>query len=298
MERMLTMRCYIGFDLGGSSMKTGIVTEDAQVITHEKYPIPDSFEKLMQLLAERIQAAQKSHGILGAAISSAGYIDPKDGTVNGWMAPSLLYLKGRNFYELRRYTDLPVRAEKDGVAAALGEYWAGDAKGCENFLTLVLGTGQGGAVFINGKPYRGTHFFAGDMGYVSPGVGMRGFSQLTAPVPYEARYYRETGRRLSCSGMYEAREQDPVAARLWKEFLQNLACFCIQMQFTFDTEKIFIGGGISGWEPFIPLLREEIERQMNERRMDFNHPAVYACTGGNDANLLGAVYGLKTDYGI
>ena len=79
---------------------------------------------------------------------------------------------------------------------------------------------------------------------------------------------------------------------------RSLASFCIQMQFTFDTEKIFIGGGISGWAPFIPLLREEIGRQMDALQMDFNRPDVRACTGGNDANLLGAVYGLKTTFNI
>ena len=98
--------------------------------------------------------------------------------------------------------------------------------------------------------------------------------------------------------MYEARKSDPAAARLWDEFIRNLASFCIQMQFTFDTEKIFIGGGISGWAPFIPLLREEIGRQMDALQMDFNRPDVRACTGGNDANLLGAVYGLKTAFNI
>ena len=292
------MRCYIGFDLGGSSMKTGIVTENAEVLAHQKYPIPDSFEALLDLLEQLTRKAMAEYGVLGAAISSAGCIDPADGTVHGWMAPSLLCLRGRNFYDLRPRLSIPVRAEKDSVAAALGEYWAGEAKGCENFLTLVLGTGQGGAIFLNGKPYRGSHFFAGDMGYVSPGVGMPGYSQLTAPVPYETRYFEETGRRLSCSGMYEARESDPAAARLWDEFIRNLASFCIQMQFTFDTEKIFIGGGISGWAPFIPLLREEIGRQMDALQMDFNRPDVRACTGGNDANLLGAVYGLKTAFNI
>ena len=292
------MACYIAFDLGGSSVKTGVVTDSAKLLARGKYPVPVSFDALLDFIEQLTEKARKEYGVRGAAISSAGCIDPEEGVVRGLIAPSLQYLIGRSFYDLRPRLAVPVRAEKDGVAAACGEYWAGGAKGCENFLTLVLGTGLGGAVFIGGKPYRGAHFFAGDMGYVAPAPGMPGYSFLVAPVPYEARYLRKTGRRLSCSGLYEARETDPAAAELWDEFIRNTAGFCIQMQFTFDPQAIFIGGGISGWPPFIPLLREEIARQMEAGRLTFNRPDVRACTGGNDANLLGAVYGLKTAFGI
>ncbi len=139
------MRCYIGFDLGGSSMKTGIVTENAEVLAHQKYPIPDSFEALLDLLEQLTRKAMAEYGVLGAAISSAGCTDPADGTVHGWMAPSLLYLRGRNFYDLRPRLSIPVRAEKR-VAAALGEYWAGEAKGCE-FPDAGAGHRPGGRNF-------------------------------------------------------------------------------------------------------------------------------------------------------
>ena len=141
-------------------------------------------------------------------------------------------------------------------------------------------------------------FSLGTWGYVSPGVGMPGYSQLTAPVPYETRYFEETGRRLSCSGMYEARESDPAAARLWDEFIRNLASFCIQMQFTFDTEKIFIGGGISGWAPFIPLLREEIGGRWTLSRWTSTARTSAPAPAATTQNLLGAVYGLKTAFNI
>ena len=70
------------------------------------------------------------------------------------------------------------------------------------------------------------------------------------------------------------------------------------MQFTFDTQRIFIGGGISGWEPFIPLLQQKIDEYLEEWHCDFNRPVVLACSGGNDANLLGAVYSLREKYQI
>ncbi len=292
------MQQYLGFDLGGSSLKVGIVTDEAKVIHHEKLPIPDSFEGLIGLMADTYHRLKEAYPICGIGISSCGRIDPESGVVGGWMAPAVLYLRGRQYYDLCPLVDVPVRVEKDGNAAALGEYWAGSASEYRNFLTLVLGSGQGGAVFIDGKLYRGSHFFAGDMGYVSPAPGAPGYSALTAPVPYETLYRRETGKSLSCSEMYEHRAEDPVAAKLWKSFIENLAHFCIQMQFTFDPERIFIGGGISGWQPFIPLLQQQIDVELAIWGCDFNRPVVVACSGGNDANLLGAVYGLKQKYNL
>lgn len=292
------MQYYLGFDVGGSSTKVGVVTDEKQVVYHEKQAHPDTFEGMMQMMADVYHRLKKEYPICGIGISSCGCIDPEDGVVRGWMAPSVWYIRGRCFYDLCKLVDVPVRAEKDSQAGAMGEYWAGGAKEYDSFLTLVLGTGQGGALFLNGKPYRGTHFFAGDMGYVSPVRGMKGFSELTAPVPFEHRYFEETGKHLSCSDLYLNRETDPVAARLWEEFIGNLAYFCIQMQFTFDTQRIFIGGGISGWEPFIPLLQQKIDEYLEEWKCDFNRPIVVACSGGNDANLLGAIYSLKEKYHI
>ncbi len=292
------MKQYLGFDLGGSSLKVGIVTDEGTVIHHEKHANPDSFDRLIQLMADIYHTLKKKYPILGIGISSCGCIDPEKGSIGGWMAPSVKYLIGRNFYDLQPLVDVPVRAEKDSQAAALGEYWTGEAAKYDSFLTLVLGSGQGGALFINGKPFRGAHFLCGDMGYVSPARGMPGYSVLTAPFPFEIRYERETGRHLSCSDMYLHREDDPVAGRLWKEFIENLSYFCIQMQFTFDTQRIFIGGGISGWKPFIPMLQEEIDRYLAEWHCDFNRPIVLACKAGNDANLLGAIYSLREKYSI
>lgn len=292
------MQYYLGFDLGGSSLKIGVVTDEAGVVHHEKVPVPDNFEGLMQLMADTYHRLKADWDIRGIGISSCGCIDPENGRVGGWMAPAALFLIGRQYYDLCKLVDVPVRAEKDSCAAALGEIWAGGASDYQNFLTLVLGSGQGGAAFLDGKLYRGAHFFAGDMGYVAPMPEGPGYSALTAPVPYEHRYFEETGKHLSCSDMYVHREEDPVAARLWNEFITNLAHFCVQMQFTFDPQAIFIGGGISGWTPFIPLLQEQIDKELAAWGCDFNRPEVHACSGGNDANLLGAVYGLKQKYGI
>ena len=127
------MQYYLGFDLGGSSLKIGVVTDEAGVVHHEKVPVPDSFEGLMQLMADTYHRLKADWDIRGIGISSCGCIDPENGRVGGWMAPAALFLIGRQYYDLCKLVDVPVRAEKDSCAAALGEIWAGGASDYQSF---------------------------------------------------------------------------------------------------------------------------------------------------------------------
>ena len=162
-------KLYLGIDVGGTSIKSGVVDEGARILSRERLPIPPDFDAFQDALAGLIARAQAQFPALcGVGISSCGGIDPASGVVFAKLAPSLNYLIGRQYYEIRRRTNLPVALEKDGNCAALGEIWCGAAQDLQNFLTLVLGSGLGGALCIGGKVFSGAHFLAGDIGYAYP----------------------------------------------------------------------------------------------------------------------------------
>ena len=116
------MKQYLGFDVGGTSIKVGVVEENARVVYHEKLPIPPDYDAFMEQLSGCYHRLKKEYPTLcGIGISSCGGINPATGVVFAKLAPSLTYLIGREYYKLREMVDVPVALEKDGNCAALGE---------------------------------------------------------------------------------------------------------------------------------------------------------------------------------
>ncbi len=291
-------KLYLGIDVGGTSIKSGVVDEGARILSRERLPIPPDFDAFQDALAGLIARAQAQFPALcGVGISSCGGIDPASGVVFAKLAPSLNYLIGRQYYEIRRRTNLPVALEKDGNCAALGEIWCGAAQDLQNFLTLVLGSGLGGALCIGGKVFSGAHFLAGDIGYAYPRPAGGSYGQQIAPVEVENRYFARTGERRTIPEMYDRRAQDPAAAACVAEFFDGLANTILTMQYVADPQAFLIGGGITAWPQLLVELQASLARLVAERDGPIL-PEVRLCVHRNDANLLGAVYNCKETFGL
>lgn len=283
---------YLGLDVGGSSIKTGIVDGEGQMLERGRLPIPKSYEGFEAALLEQVELARRKHGVLGVGISSCGGINPYTGEVFAKIAPSLQYLIGKNYYSLREKAGLPLYVEKDGNCAALGEIWTGSAKDLRNFVTLVLGSGLGGAVAIGGRIHEGANFLAGDVGYAFPLRDSGSYSPLIAPVAIENAYQAETGRRLTIPEMKDCYGRDAAARKYYDQFMYELANVLLTMQYIIDPEMFLLGGGISAWPELVPELERHILELVRTRDCGPLVPKVRACTHHNDANILGAVYNL------
>lgn len=289
---------YLGIDVGGSKIKTGVVNDLGEIVWSGSMPIPPDYASFKQAIVDCFHALDPEYHPAGVGISSCGGINPHTGDVTPCIAPSLQYLVGENYFELRKLLPVPVTVEKDGNCAALGEKWTGNATELDSFCALVLGTGLGGGVIYRNQVYEGAHFLAGDVGYAFPSFDAEsGFSGLCAPVQVEERYFSLTGQKKNIAQMYESRDDDPAAAECCKGFFSHLANTIITMQYILDPKAFLLGGGITAWEELIPLLTEEIHRQVKVRGLPAT-PVVKRCRHQNGANLIGAVYHLKTSENI
>ena len=292
------MKQYLGYDVGGTSVKVGVVCEDASIIHHEKLPIPPTYEEFMQQLADCYHRLKVQFpAICGIGISSCGGIDPDSGVVFAKLAPSLEYLIGKPYFKIREMVDVPVALEKDGNCAAYGEVWCGCAQDLENFITLVMGSGFGGSVFINGKVWKGAHFLAGDFGYTYPTPTKVSYGDIIAPVSVERLYKEETGVFKTIPQMKETMDEDPAAKKFYLQFIDGLANALLTMQYVMDPDCFVLGGGITSWPELLPELKAHIDHLV-EWRDGVLTPNVRLCTHRNDANILGAVYHLKLRYGL
>lgn len=155
---------YVGFDIGGTTVKYGVLDEVGNIL--EKSAIPTNYQ-LADFLVELdtiVKDAQKRYEkIEGIGISAPGIIQE-----DGYMltAGAIRPFYGANIkIELERLTGLPVSIENDANAAAIAEHWIGNAQGLENYLCIVLGTGIGGGIVLNGEVFRGAHGMAGEFGW-------------------------------------------------------------------------------------------------------------------------------------
>ena len=162
------VRCFGGLDIGGTSIKYGVVTEDGQVLWHHSMPTAavEGRDAVIARCCDAVRAIlERSPDIIAIGVGVPGVVDPVTKVVQappnlpGWDSVDL---RGA----LQQVTSLPIDVENDANAAALGEALMGAGVDHPNFLYATLGTGIGGGVIVNHALYRGAHGDAGEIGHI------------------------------------------------------------------------------------------------------------------------------------
>ncbi|MGV3162955.1 ROK family protein [Streptococcus hyovaginalis] len=293
----------LAIDLGGTQFKSGMVSDTFELEkAFEARPAAHDIETCQEVLKELISPHLDE--IEGIAISCPGTVDPETGTV--YKGGMLRYLDGFSFKVfLEDLYQKPVAVINDGKAAVLAELASGHLKGVQNGLAMIVGTGLGGGLIINGQLYQGSHFQAGELTFSLP-QGKR--DPLTGSDLAGAQLSAVNLISTCAKALHLADEQDGRAVfeaikaedeRVYPIFQTYCRSFAIQInncQSLLDVEKVVIGGGISSQD----ILIEEINRQLDQLEEEeawvfqvIKRPEVKACFYHNAANLIGATYFLE-----
>lgn len=279
------------FDIGGSSIKYGVWDNDS-LNNKSSFPTPPTWEEMKTALKTTQEKVAESYNIEGVAISSPGAVNQQKGVVEGASAVPYLH----HFPILPEYEQLfgcPVAFENDANCAALAEVWKGAAKGLGNVLFVVVGSGIGGSVIVDGKVQHGKHLFGGEFGYMLLNENQT-FSELGTAVHMAKRYAKRMDIPESSINGQEvfirAENEDPIAKEEVETFYRYLAQGIYNLQYSFDPEKIIIGGGVSSKEDLLPQLNKQLERIIAQVEIAPFIPEIALCDFRNDANLIGAVY--------
>lgn len=301
---------YIGFDIGGTTIKYGVLDQEGNIL--EKAAIPTNYELLIFLdeLEKIIQEAQERYETIeGIGISAPGIIQ-KDGYM--LTAGAIKPFYGANIkVELEKRTGLAVSIENDANAAAIAERWIGNAIGMDNYLCIVLGTGIGGGIVINGEIFRGAHGMAGEFGWsiidALPETGdieEVSWNRRAATVGGLCYQYNlaQKASNKDIVDIWDARDifakelaGEPLAIKIVDQFLTDLAVGMINLISCFDPEVILFGGGISSNIVFNERLQKRLAEIMHR------HGSIHYLKGKtiapvrpaklqNDAGMIGAVY--------
>ena len=156
-------------DIGGTAVKMGLC--DRQGVIHARKEASVCFDQYRTPILETVLReaelflAEQQCDVEGAGISATGQIDDKRGIVIGTNGRIPHWEGSHLAEEVSARFHVPAFALNDANAAALGESFAGRAKGVENVIMLTLGTGVGGGIILGGKLYSGSLGIAGELGH-------------------------------------------------------------------------------------------------------------------------------------
>lgn len=279
------------FDIGGTSVKYAYWQEDS-LIEKGSFSSPATWTGMKNELKRVKEDYEERYIVEGVAISSPGAVNQAARVVEG--ASALPYLHHFPIYdELEEMFGCKVALENDANCAALAEVWKGSAKGLENVLMVIVGTGIGGSVVINGEVQHGAHLFGGEFGFMLLNETQT-FSQLGTAVKMASRYCERNGLPIGTVSGEEvfrlAESGDEAAAEEAEVFYTSLARGIYNLQYSYDPDLILLGGGVSNKPDILEQLEKRFESILKQVGIAPFVPKVETCCFKSEANLIGAVY--------
>lgn len=191
------MNCVLAIDIGGTKLAAALVDEAGSVLRSATRPTPRT-EVMAALTALIADVTVDGPPPLAVGIGCAGPLDLAEGTVSPVNMPSWRGFPLRD--EVQALTGLPTVLAGDAQCFALGEHWLGAGQGSRALLGIVVSTGIGGGLVIDGAPILGPTGNAGHVGHMSVDpygerceCGGRGCVERYASGPNMARWATENG---------------------------------------------------------------------------------------------------------
>lgn len=296
------MHYYVGVDIGGSSIKIGLLDESGVIQNKESFSTPKDKKTILDDIAQVVANYRQDYEIGAVGLSVPGVVE-ESGYLTTAGAISSLY--GVNIKEeLEQRTDVFVHAENDANAASIAEKWGGAAQDIANYVSLVVGTGVGGCLVVNNEIYRGAHARSGEFGWMlldenQDDLNLSTMNLQAATVIGLLRIYNlKSGEEVEDARVIYDRAKDGeyLAQTVLAKFHRKLAQGILNVVVSFDPEIVVIGGGISANKAFLNDLQLAYQQLQKEHsglvHMDF--PKIVPAQFGNEAGIIGAVYSVKT----
>ena len=291
----------LSIDIGGTAVKMGLVDHAGAIhARHEASVCFDHYQTpILTTVIREAQAflARESAQIEGIGVSATGQVDDRAGAVIGTNGKIPHYEGAQIKRDMEAAFGVPVFALNDANAAALGECFAGRAKGVQNVLMVTLGTGVGGGIVLGGKIFGGTRGIAGELGHFTlyqdgprcP-CGKRGCFESYAATTALVRRAKEATGEADMNGRIvfsRAADGDQAMLAVLSAWIDDIAAGISGLVHIFNPQMVLIGGGVSVQEALlIAPLRERVLRSVMPRFAECLQ--LEAATLGNDAGMIGA----------
>ena len=293
------MMYYICIDIGGTSIKYGVLSEKGEIfidgtvstkVTEKENFILSDVKKLVRNILDEY----RNYEIKGICVSTAGVVNPEKGEI-AYAGPTIPKYTGTKIKEeLEKEFSIPCEVENDVNCAGLGEYWKGAGKGSKSMVCLTIGTGIGGSVILDGKLLNGIGYTAGEIGYMDVNgsyiQNIASSKYLVEKVQKEKEEKEGITDAITGVDIFElAKKGDEICIAGIDEIISNLAVGVRNIIYLLNPEVIVIGGGITAQKEY---LEEKIRKEVNDGMISdmFRKTRIELAQQGNQAGLLGALY--------
>lgn len=294
----------IGLDLGGSSLKYALMRSDGELIWEGKRAskAKSSKQEIIQNLIEAAQeaqekAAQSGIQIQALGVGTPGLVNTKLGIVLGGADNLAEWVQVPLASELSSALNLPVYVDNDANLMGFGEYAFGESADAGRLLFFTIGTGIGGAIFIDGDLYRGFNHAGNELGAVMMNYeGKEGYWEDFASTSAMVRQYLEKEdvphAAHEVNGKFildQYKKGEALATSIFVEHCRLIGYGISGFINIFNPEKIIIGGGISESGPeYIELVQSAaFHYAMDDCSRGVK---IEAAKLGNKAGSMGAAY--------
>ena len=251
----------IGIDLGGTKTEGVLVDEQFQVIERKRVPTNQNngYESILNIIKDLISdLKEKNNEKTSIGVCTPGALSKESGLIKNSNTQCLIGKDLKN--DLEKILEQEISIENDANCFALAEARLGAAKNHETVFGVIMGTGVGGGLVINGKIHTGRTNIAGEWGHhcIKPNgnecyCGRKGCVETYISGPaLEKKWNQLTNQNASVPNIIKNSQEN--AYKTWKnEFLENFGLSLANVIDIIDPDAIVLGGGLSN----IPFLYDE-----------------------------------------
>lgn len=288
------MKNYICFDIGGTSVKYGILREDASIIKKNSFS-SNALEiggiGIINNIINKINELKSTYSIGGVAISTHGMVDSNNGVViyaDDHLIPKYSGLNVK--LKIEKETGLICHIENDVNCAGLGELWHRRDISNDSVSMLTIGTGIGSCLMYKGKLIHGDSMCAGEIGKIHIDGGI--FEDLASTSALCHRIENKLGfDKGSIDGRIifkKLEENDKIYIEELDYMIDKLAIGISTLAYIYNPGTIILGGGImSRSDYFEPRLKVALKKYLNP--LILNKTNIIYASLKNDAGMIGAL---------
>ncbi len=294
----------IGVDVGGSHIGLGLVNKDGKLVLKAEKDYDkiqeDMSNIVLETIIELINKIIDNNDVKKEEIESIGIAFP--GTVSETTVIKAENLGIDDFEvvkKLKKHFDVPIHLENDAKCAAIAEKEFGSLKNYEDAIFLIIGTGVGGAVYLNGKLLRPKRYSGFEVGHtvinkdgIKCSCGRRGCFEVYSSMrrlkeKISKEFNLNTIDGIKIREFIEKNKDNKKLNEILDEYTQNLGIGIANLINIFEPQAISIGGSFGHYDMLLKRLQDKI----NEKTELYNKeqiPKIVIAELKNDAGMIGA----------